>query len=304
MKSIYSFILRLEQKAKRADQGEEITDNEKNFLDKYQVGELDITGKRIDHIYHYTDDYIICRTSELVQWLLNPIPEDKYKESKERINKILPNLTRIEAQNPEEIDKVETINRLTAKGIKLALEGNEKNSKEILEDAEKRLKTFRTTYARVRYLIGSFYSASTIIFLIAFIISAHTVFHSFFIDIIDVFDISRAFLVVIASGALGGFLSVAYGIKQVNINPDFDVTVTATSRIFIAVISSVIIYIAIESNLFSELSEFLLDDQSSKLYLWMVGIISAAAGFVEYFAPNILKKVANTQEPPAAPPAA
>ena len=262
-------------------------EEKKYFLDKYKVGELDSTGKLIEYIYHSSEDYIVCRTSKLVQWLLNRKSE-KCEEYIKRINGILELLTKIESKNPEEIDKVETINLLTAKGIKLALEGEEEASKKILQDADKRLQSFRSTYAKVRYLIDSFYAASSIIFTLLLLISVPKLFPSFFINIIETFNISEMFLVVVSCGALGGFLSVAYGINRINVDPDFDIRVTATSRIFIAVISSIIVYITLRANLFSDLSEFLLNEQTSEFYLWRVGFISVVAGFTESFVPNIL----------------
>ena len=166
---INKFILRILKIVLRILKKQQVEERE-SFLEKYKLGKLDNTGKLIEHIYHYTNDYIICRTSKLVQWLLNKDSEG-YEDYKARINDILKPLTIIESQNPEEIDKVETINLLTAKGIKVALEGDIDTSKEILEDAGNRLKLFRFTYAKLRYLIDSFYAATSIIFMVIFLTS-------------------------------------------------------------------------------------------------------------------------------------
>ncbi len=222
---------------------------------------------------------------------------EQYKDKQNKLNEIFGLLATIEAQNPEEIDKIETINLMTAKGIKLALDGNIEDSKNLLSQASKRLELFRKEYAKLRYLIDSFYTASAIIFVVVFFILVPALFPLYFIDIIERLDISNMFLVVISCGALGGFLSIASGIKQIEIDPDNDVKVAATSRIFIAVISSVIIYIALRSNLVPNFSNFLLNE-TQEVDVWKVGLVSAAAGFTESLVPNILKKQ-HLSKPPA-----
>jgi hypothetical protein len=60
------------------------------------------------------------------------------------------------------------------------------------------------------------------------------------------------------------------------------------SRIFIAVISSVIIYIALRADILPDLSQLLISGKAGEINPWRVGFIAAAAGFTESFVPNIL----------------
>ncbi len=300
------------------------------FFKKYKIGGLDNKGKLILDIYHYTDYYIIYRTSKVVQWLVND-EKDESKKYKRRVNKILYLLAKIESQNPEEISKAETVNRLIAKGIKLSLENESENNLEngekismaerinslipkrikfsldderennlenvekvytdaekVLIEAEQRLKIFRANNAKLQYLIASFYETSLIIFMIGSLTAIHMLFQQSFLDIIKLFDIPISFLIVISCGTLGGFLSIASGINKVSIDPDDDYSVAGISRILIALISSLIIYITLKANIFPEFSSFFLENPSNP-DIWRVAFISVSAGFTESFVPNLLK---------------
>ena len=260
-------------------------EKEENFSEKYRVGELDNTGKLIEYIYHATDDYIIYRTNKVVRWILNKGVDQEYEN---KVNQIIEPLASIEFKNPEEIERVETINRLTAQGIRLALQNENDSAKKLFEEADNRLESFRQIDAKLQYLIASFYAANAIIFAILFSILLPTFYREHFIDIFQEFSVPGNFIVAISCGALGGFLSVASGIRRVEIDPDSDVMIAGMSRIFIAVISSVIIYIALRANLLPDLSKLLLNGEFQQVDAWRVGFISAAAGFTESFVPNIL----------------
>ena len=273
------------------------------FLQQYKVGELNKSGELIEYIYESTDDYIIYRTNKLVRWLFDK-KNDVELKYEEKINKIIKDLAYIECNSPEQVGRVETINRLTAKGIKLALQDDYKSAKEVLYRAKERLESFRKIDAKLQYLIASLYSANAIIFLILFSILLPTFFREYIIDIFSEFSIPGNFMVAISCGALGGFLSVASGISRLEIDPDSDVMIAGMSRIFIAVISSVIIYIGLRANLLPDLSKLLLNAESQQVDAWRVGFISAAAGFTESFVPNILKnlpnqRTSNQQQQPA-----
>ncbi len=293
----FSKLISIFQK-KNSENSFKVPEKEENFREKYRVGELDRTGKLIEYIYHSTDDYIIYRTNKVVRWLFNKDLENAaYKEYEDSINKIIKDLGYIEFKNPEEVERVETINRLTAKGIRLALQKDENSAKEVLEIANDRLESFRKIDAKLRYLIASFYAANAIIFAILFSIALPTFYKKHIIDIFQEFSIQGHFIIAISCGALGGFLSVATGIKRIDIDPDSDVMIAGMSRIFIAVISSVIIYIALRANLLPDLSQLLLNEESRQVDAWRVGFISVVAGFTESFVPNILTLQTRGQTP-------
>ena len=90
-----------------------------------------------------------------------------------------------------------------------------------------------------------------------------------------------------ACGGLGGFLSVAIGIRRVEIDPDAHWVVNGHAgalRIVIAVIGSIFVYFAIASELI--LGNLTLENSTAGIFA-----ISIAAGFSETFVPNVLQQV-------------
>jgi hypothetical protein len=92
---------------------------------------------------------------------------------------------------------------------------------------------------------------------------------------------------VAACGGLEGFLSVAIGIRRVEIDPDAHWVVNGLAgalRIVIAVIGSIFVYFAIASELI--LGNLSLENSTAGIFA-----ISIAAGFSETFVPNVLQQV-------------
>jgi hypothetical protein len=276
-------------------------ESEEEILKRYKVGELDRCGNFIEYIYSHPHDYVIYRTKKAIRWDYLP-PKNGGIDYSKRINQILDIISKIWSRNPEEIERVETINKLTVYGIKLALEDDISMSKKVLDAASIRLEDFRERDARLQYLLGSFYALTTIILAILLLGVLPGFFDRSIINIFDKFSVPREFIVVVSCGAMGGFLSVALGINRIEIETDSDFRIAGISRIFIAVISSLIIYIALRANLFSDLSKILLNvnGQSQKVDIWRVGFVSAAAGFTETLVPNILNL--SSREPSKEPP--
>ena len=265
------------------------TSDEKTFEYRYKVGDLDKSGKLIKDIYHYKEDFIIYRTIDSVEWIINCEKEDiESLEYGERINKILYLLARVESLNPKEIGRTDTINRLIAKGMRLALQNDIEDSQKVLKEAEQRLQELRINHSKRLYLIASFYASSLIIFTMASINYMNEIFDLYFINVLERLQIPFTFSIVIICGSMGGLLSVVSGINEIVIDPDDDFCVTGISRIFIAVISSMIFYIALRANVIGEISRFFLDNPDSP-DIWKVAFISTFAGFTESLVPNLLK---------------
>lgn len=282
-------------------------DNDDIELEKYKVGELDRHGNSIEYIYSLekspknsqensqqkkdTNEYVIYRTRKVILWEA-PKLQSKSDEFKRNFYEIQAIVSKIISQNPEEVERVETINRLIATGIKLALENEFETSKKVLKEAENRLEGFRAIDARLQYLLGSYHALFASFFALLILRVLPDIFPQLFINIIDKFSIPQEFFVVIVCGALGGVLSVALRIKEIKIDPDSDVRIAGVSRIVIAIISSLIIYIALRANIVSPLTQFFVDnDQTPQLIdNWKIGFASVLAGFAETLVPNILSQ--------------
>ena len=272
--------------------------DEQVFEFKYKNESLDNKGRLIRNIYFYNRDFIIYQTIDSVEWMINSQQDETLinpLEYSQRINKIIFSLADLESLNPKKIGRPQTINKLIAQGIKLALQDDISNSQQVLEKAKERLKALRITYYKQHYLIASFYAASLIIFTMISINYMHKFFGEHLINILQNLQISAELTTVVICGCLGGLLSVSYGIKEIVINPDDDFVVGGISRIFIAVISSIIIYITVKADIVPDLSRLLLND-SSRPDLWRVGFVSVLAGFIESLVPNLLKKQAPKED--------
>ncbi len=262
---------------------------------RYKVGELDPNGNFIEYIYNpeeNNNEYVIYRTRKTLRWSV-PKLQDKSDKFRHEFYQIQAIVSKIISKNPKEFERVETINKLTASGIKFALENEFEASKEVLEEAEIRLEYFRSIDARLQYLLGSYHALFAIFFALLVLRVLPDLFPLLFINIIDKFSIPQEFFIVIICGALGGVLSVALRIKEIKIDPDSDVRIAGVSRIVIAIISSLIIYIALRANIVSPLTEFFVNvnnDQTSQIDNWKIGFASVLAGFVETLVPNILSQ--------------
>lgn len=286
----WELIQYLLEKIKRRKDSQNNHDFNDGSLERYKVGELDPHGNFIEYIYSLDkqNKYVIYRTRKVIRWADITLQSNR-DEFKNNFHEIQVIVSRIVSRNPEEVERVETINRLTANGIKLALENDFENSKKVLKEAEERLETFRCIDARLQYLLGSYHALFTIFFALLVLRVLPDIFPQLFINMIEKFLVSKEFFVVTACGALGGVLSVAFGINGIKLDPDSDVRIAGVSRIVIAVISSLIIYIALRADIVSPLTQFFVDNgQTPQLNNWKIGFASVAAGFTETFVPNVL----------------
>lgn len=101
-------------------------------------------------------------------------------------------------------------------------------------------------------------------------------------------DEKITFLSKIATfGSFGGFLSISFQIKKLQIDAYENHLVqicTGFTRVFIAMISSLIVFAIIKSNL---IMDFLNDSDNSYVFY----ALACVSGFSEYFVPNILKTI-------------
>ncbi len=175
----------------------------------------------------------------------------------------------------------ESVDREIARAISQALDGNVENAKRILTAVRGRLRNLRTLRGRLEYQTGSL--AMTLLALVGFLVVAPPLLSNQ-----DGSSFSPLLLAQVAAcGGLGGFLSVAIGIRRVEIDPDAHWIVNGLAgalRIVIAVIGSIFVYCAIAS-------ELILGNLSLQASTAGIFAISIAAGFSETFVPNVLQQV-------------
>ena len=191
--------------------------------------------------------------------------------------KISSQLGRIYALQPEELSKVESINKTIARAITQSIEGNLEEATKLLNDAESRLIRLRCLQGRLEYLLSSGILALAFILVLlnATLLSKY---FSISDEIVVLFKITTC-------GALGGFLSVSINVWKLDIDLDASRLLNfaaGSSRIIIAAVAGIFAYFAVKSDL-------ILGNLSKTGY--GIYIASMVAGFSEKFIPNIIRSI-------------
>jgi hypothetical protein len=98
------------------------------------------------------------------------------------------------------------------------------------------------------------------------------------------------YFLIATFGSFGGFLSTIYKINKLNFQEESSKILLfflSISRVFLSMLSSIVIYILIKSNI-------LLGIFNNIENVYVYYIFSIAAGFSETFVPDILKKIQNS----------
>lgn len=270
----------------------------------YRVGGLDKRGRRVLDILWSTRDYVIFQHAGGISPHFSD-DDDLSREQARRYMRLGSDLSRINAllPPPDETDDKGTsgargwsffhtpnafLYRETARAIANALTGDHERAIAVLAFVEARLIARRRAQGQFQYLLACMGTLATIV-LIALLFE-------FLLPLPETHwrDLVR----VATCGAAGGFLSVAIGIRKLDIDPDTRWWVNAyygLIRLTIAIVSAIVLYFLIEAKLvlqpvFSGASS----QEAFALYAF-----AAAAGFSETLIPNILRR---TEERSAAAP--
>jgi len=271
----------------------------------YRVGGLDKRGRRVLDILWSTKDYVIFQHAGGISPHFSD-NDDLSREQARRYMQLGPDLSRINALLPppnETDDKGPSASRAwsffhtpnaflyreTARAIANALTGDHQRAIDVLAFVETRLIARRRAQGQFQYLLACTGTLATIV-LIALL------FEFLLLPATPWRDLVR----VATCGAAGGFLSVAIGIRKLDIDPDTRWWVNAyygLIRLTIAIVSAIVLYFLIKAKLvlqpvFSGASP----QEAFALYAF-----AAAAGFSETLIPNILRR---TEERRASPPKA
>jgi hypothetical protein len=176
--------------------------------------------------------------------------------------------------------------RETARAIANALQGHKKLAFDILAFTEERLIRRRRAQGQFFYLVwctGVFGIWIVLVFLLRVLTKP------------ILFSIGsgasiywRELLFIATWGAVGGFLSVATGIRKLDIDPDTAGWVSGLNgiiRLEIAVFSALVLWLLIKSGL---ILEPLFTGIKDKAFAF--GAFAAAAGFSESLIPNVLRR--------------
>ncbi len=266
-------------------------------VDDYEVGGLDKRGRRVLDILWKTKDYVIFQHAGGI----SPHFSDKdelYNEQAQRYMRLGPDLSRINALLPPP-DKTYKVGhfaqsrwsfyqtpdaflyRETARAVANALTGNHRRAVDILAFVEARLIARRRAQGQFQYLLacmGALVAIISIALLLELLLWRSVSPASPWPDLVR----------VATCGAAGGFLSVAIGVRKLDIDPDAQWWVNAyygLIRLTIAIISAMVLYSLIKARLVLQpMFSGTTDQEIFALYAF-----ATAAGFSETLIPNILR---------------
>lgn len=255
-------------------------------LDEIEVGSKDQRGRDILGIYWSTKDYIVFKHP----WGLSPhFSDDNATATQQRhdYHQIGPTLSHVNALRSGKIFNAESVDRAIARAIAQCLEGEIESSRKTLEGVTTRLQNLRNLQGRLEYQGAAL--LMTVVVGIFFYLLTLGPSSSGLTDSQPVLGFERVMSVALF-GALGGFLSVSMGIRKLEIDPDSDSRinyVSGASRIIIAIIGSIFVYLGVVSDLvLGGLQAF--ETEEGLLALAM------ASGFSETLVPNLFRKIATT----------
>lgn len=267
------------------------TDIKKQSVSNFVVGQKDEAGNLIEDIYSKNPDFIIYKSAGRVSTFLNEdhLPE-KEKIYTRRYIHIDPKVAKCFELIDNRTAKLETVQRHMARAIALALREKYDESNEVMDDLIRRLENLRLLHARFQYQIGAIVSTFALILVFILLLTLNLYYpESKFVQF------GERIFGVLSFSALGGYLSIAIGIKQLQIETESGVRMNGfagANRIFIAICASIFSFSAIEANIilgsYSNL-EFGPSSEIRNDYLFYT--VAFLTGFSERLIPNILRKI-------------
>jgi len=260
----------------------------------YRIGGLDKRGRKVLDILWSTKEFVIFKHAKGISPHFSDDDEQSHEQA-QRYMRLGPALSRINALLPPP-DKAddngrygyrvwgffhtpnEFLYRETARAIANALTGDHARALAILAFVEARLIVRRRAEGQFQYLL-----ACTAMLAIIVLIASTLEFW------LPPPSQWQELLRVATCGAAGGFLSVAIGIRKLDVDPDTQWWVNAyygLIRLTIAILSAVVLYFLIKGKLVLQpLFSEGLPEVAFALYAF-----SVAAGFSETLVPNILRR--------------
>ncbi len=246
----------------------------------FSKGKLDRQNRLIVEVYGTMKEWVVYRT---INNLVRIETADDHLKPEERLhlhnlNETAVETARIHALRPDSLrhSNISILGQI-ARGQIQCLQGNFDQAKEMLADAESRLRRLRTIEGRFQYHIAG--SIVVLLFVASLLLP-------FFFP-----DLRLTIHKILVCGSIGGLLSMSIGIGKLEIDPYADWRINAlagVSRIVIAVLASTFIYFAMQAGLiFSSFSE------SSPYAIYALAIV---AGFSETFVPNIIRNVETSSD--------
>jgi hypothetical protein len=245
-----------------------------------KTGSADQRGRKILDILWSTQDYVIYRHPSGLSPHFSD-NADLARKQRAAYSSIGPQLSKVNALRSATVWRAASIDREIARAIYQSLEGDLKNAAATLDGVRTRLENLINIQGRLQYQTSCF--LTVVLFALLYLAVSCLLANEPMTEL----SVTR-FASVALCGSLGGFLSISTSLKTLTIDPDSDWRINAiagASRIIIAVIGSIFVYLMIVAKL--ALTGLNLLDSDAGIYA-----IAIAAGFSEKFVPNLLRGLA------------
>ena len=253
------------------------------------LGESDPSGHEVEEIYSDTELFCIYKAGGIVRYVLpsNYAQAKKLRMPYYEISALKSGIERLRhKEGISETDKLYAEREL-ARGIaQLFEERKADNAKVALTEVQLWLEDILRNKFRKKYITSNIFT------LIALAVVFGTIIGFYPFTLPEEFmpiktDVAAAYSAYCLFGALGSFMSVLLGIRNINLEADLDTWdhyFAGASRIMIGVIGAVVLALALDSHFLSP--GFSTNTPTPQGYYFL----SIIAGFSETFVPNILRK--------------
>lgn len=261
---------------------------ESREIDEFKIGTNDPSGYQVTKIFSKGDEYAIYEinsniASESIKVLINPENKNKFIDQEKNYEKIKSEVNELKAVLYK-CKRDNSFKHLIAAGISSAIVGDIEGSKKILGDLLERInKEYRIQFKNK--IIYSSVSLVILIFLLNFSYQTYKVFQNTFLHDNPIIQL---FIYSATAGAIGGFLALSIKLKKIEIESDlkpYKFVFYGLERIFLSLLNSIVIVIAIKSGLFLG---FINEIETP---MWGYLFFSIIAGYSETFIPDILTKI-------------
>ena len=239
---------------------------------EYKPGDI-INGHEIKSIFASANNYIVYsakQSRKAVSFFHRGYPEDTFRP-------VAALLTQINGMR-KRLSNCNRYNSNVAAAYVECLSRNPENAIQILETVKQQIERDFIHEAKIGYLK---------IFLGLILLNVSISLFFFYTKNYIQYDLLREYFTVATFGSFGGFLSTMYKINRLSFENEDNKSLLfflSISRVILSMLSSVIIYILIKSNIILGIL-----NKAENIYVYY--IFAVVAGFSETFIPDILKKI-------------
>lgn len=254
-------------------------DTPKENFNDFKPGDI-LQGAKIKSIFSASKNYIVYNIKSSPNSI--SFTYNKTDEISSVLSSITPKIVEVEGILRRLYSQKKYIS-LKARAIVEGCNGNQETALSVLERVKELAQKDYQHQIKISYLFWT---------LLLIIINSIISLLMFYTKDILNYGIVYNYFLIATFGSFGGFLSTIYKINRLDFAEEDSKILLfflSVSRVFLSMLSSIVIYVLIKSNILLGVFNNVEND-------YVFYIFSIAAGFSETFIPDILKKIQNTSQ--------